>query len=139
VLVITIAIVMPLALLVYAHIGTDFLSPSNLRHVVTERGFQSRWLWPLGFYFVPVNAVLEELFWRGVVLNELRGMDEGSWLFGVSSTLTFAAWHYLVWLALDCAPRCPVAHDAKRPAALLYRLPAGGSLASCWRLREHRP
>lgn len=96
-LVVTILVVMPLSLMVYARIGADFITPRALLSVVTMRGFQARWLWPLGFYFVPVNAILEELFWRGVVLNELRGLDESAWLFGAGwTTLTFAAWHYLV-------------------------------------------
>ncbi len=94
---IAILVVMPVALLVYARIGASFLSPRDILHVVTLRGFQARWLWPLGFYFVPVNAILEEMFWRGVVLNELRGMDETSWALGAAwTTLTFAGWHYLV-------------------------------------------
>ncbi len=94
---IAIAVVLPLALLVYARIGASFLSPQDVLRVVTVRGFQAKWLWPLGFYFVPVNAILEEMFWRGVVLNELRGMDETAWAVGAAwTTVTFAAWHYLV-------------------------------------------
>jgi membrane protease YdiL (CAAX protease family) len=54
-------------------------------------------LWPMIVYFVPVNAVLEELFWRGVVLNELRGLDEQDYVAGsVWTAFTFAVWHYLV-------------------------------------------
>ena len=66
--------------------------------VVTERGFRNAaWLLPFGFYFVPVNATLEELFWRGVVLNELRGTGETIWTIGALWTaFTFAAWHFLV-------------------------------------------
>lgn len=94
---IAIVIVMPIALLVYARIGADFLSPQDVLKVVTLRGFQAKELLPFGFYFVLVNAILEELFWRGVVLNELRGMDETAWAFGAAwTTLAFAAWHYLV-------------------------------------------
>ncbi len=94
---IAVLVVLPLSLVAYARIGADFLSPQDVLHVVTLRGFQAKWLWPLGFYFVPVNAILEEMFWRGVVLNELRGMDEKAWALGVAwTTLTFAAWHYLV-------------------------------------------
>ena len=81
----------------YAWIGADVLNAHALLSVVTRRGFAARELWPLAFYFVPVNAVLEELFWRGVVLNELRGLDEAASTFGVAWTaFTFAAWHWLV-------------------------------------------
>ena len=72
-------------------------SPELLRSVVTERGFRTAWLLPFGVYFVAVNATLEELFWRGVVLNELRGTGDTIWTLGaVWTALTFAAWHYLV-------------------------------------------
>ena len=88
---------LPVFLLGYAWIGADILNSHALLSVVTHRGFAARELWPLAFYFVPVNAVLEELFWRGVVLNELRGLDETASTLGVTWTaFTFAAWHWLV-------------------------------------------
>ena len=93
-----VAVVLPVTLFVYAKIGRELLdSPELLRSVVTERGFQTAWLLPFGVYFVAVNATLEELFWRGVVLNELRGTGEAIWTLGaIWTALTFAAWHYLV-------------------------------------------
>ena len=88
---------LPLFLAAYHWIGNRFIDPGDLLSVVTTRGFAARELLPLGVYFVPVNAVLEELFWRGVVLNELRGLDDAAWKFGVAwTTVTFAAWHWLV-------------------------------------------
>lgn len=96
-LILAILVMIPLSLVVYAKLGAMFIDPHALMKVVTVRGFQARWLWPLGFYFVPVNAVLEELFWRGVVLNELRGLSSIISRAGaVWTTLAFAAWHYLV-------------------------------------------
>ncbi len=89
--------VIPMSLFLYHELGKSMLYGPGLLSVVTERGFRAAWLLPLGFYFVPVNATLEELFWRGVVLNELRGTDEAVWTIGaVWTALTFAAWHYLV-------------------------------------------
>ena len=35
----------------------SLISPHDLLSVVTARGFRARWLLPLGFYFVPVNAI----------------------------------------------------------------------------------
>ncbi len=95
---IAIAVVLPVTLFVYGKIGRMLLdSPDILRSVVTERGFQMAWLLPFGVYFVAVNATLEELFWRGVVLNELRGMGDAIWTVGaIWTAFTFAAWHYLV-------------------------------------------
>jgi membrane protease YdiL (CAAX protease family) len=93
-----VAVVLPLTLLVYAKIGRELLdAPDLLRSVVTERGFRAAWLLPFGIYFVGVNATLEELFWRGVVLNELRGTGDAIWTLGaIWTAFTFAAWHYLV-------------------------------------------
>ncbi len=92
-----IAVILPLTLFVYGKIGHDLFNAVDLRHVVTERGFRAAWLLPFGVYFVAVNATLEELFWRGVVLNELRGTGETIWTIGaIWTAFTFAAWHYLV-------------------------------------------
>ncbi len=97
-LAVAVAVVLPITLLVYGKIGRVLLdSPELLRSVVTERGFQTAWLLPFGVYFVAVNATLEELFWRGVVLNELRGTGDTIWTLGaIWTAFTFAAWHYLV-------------------------------------------
>ena len=89
--------IVPLSVLGYIEIGKTVLNTPGIHTVLTERGFQSAWLLPFGFYFVAVNATLEELFWRGVVLNELRGTSETIWTLGaVWTAFTFAAWHYLV-------------------------------------------
>lgn len=96
-LLIGIAIAVPLTLKIYAIIGSDIISSDDLLNVVTDRGFHARWLLPLCVYFIPVNAVLEELFWRGVVLNELRGLsEEFQWIGAAWTAVTFGAWHYLV-------------------------------------------
>ena len=88
---------LPLFLIGYGLLGATILNAHDLLAVVTRRGFAARELLPLAFYFVPVNATLEELFWRGVVLNQLRGLDGAAWTFGVVWTaVTFAAWHWLV-------------------------------------------
>jgi len=89
--------VVPLSLLLYTEIGQRLLDVPDFDDVVTGRGFHSAWLLPFGVYFVVVNATLEELFWRGVVLNELRGTSEAVWTLGaVWTAFAFAAWHYLV-------------------------------------------
>lgn len=91
------ACVVPLSLFGYAEIGKMVMNAPGVEAIVTERGFRVAWLLPFGFYFVAVNATLEELFWRGVVLNELRGTGETIWTIGaIWTAFTFAAWHYLV-------------------------------------------
>jgi membrane protease YdiL (CAAX protease family) len=97
VLLAAVAVAIPVSLFVYSKIGRNIFDAADLRSVVTERGFQTAWLLPFGVYFVAVNATLEELFWRGVVLNELRGTGDAVWTAGaIWTALTFAAWHYLV-------------------------------------------
>ena len=89
--------VVPLSLFLYTEIGQRVVDVPDVGAVVTTRGFHAAWLLPFGIYFVAVNATLEELFWRGVVLNELRGTSEAVWTVGaIWTALTFAAWHYLV-------------------------------------------
>lgn len=78
----------------YGHILIDKETALTSLH---ERGYQPGWFLPMSAYFLIVNPVIEELFWRGVVLNELEG--ENFRLFALSSVWTncaFAAWHFLV-------------------------------------------
>ncbi len=90
-------VVVPLSLFLYSELGRTILSAHDLTSVVTRRGFRAAEFLPVGIYFVAVNATLEELFWRGVVLNELRGTSEAVWTVGaVWTAFAFAAWHYLV-------------------------------------------
>ena len=90
-------VIAPLSLLVYQDLGKSLMDAPGVLSAVTRRGFRAAWLLPLILYFVPVNAVLEELFWRGTVLNELRGTGEAIGTVGALWTaLTFAGWHYLV-------------------------------------------
>jgi membrane protease YdiL (CAAX protease family) len=76
---------------------------------LTYRGFQPFWLVPLSVYFVTVNPLVEELFWRGVVLNELSDnelSEDDTEPFGLPvlwTNLLFAAWHILV-IRLFVAP-----------------------------------
>lgn len=87
----------PLSLLLYALIGKWLFDVHSVMSVVTKDGFRAIWLLPVGLYFVPVNATLEELFWRGVVLNELRGVHGAALVLAeIWTALTFAGWHYLV-------------------------------------------
>jgi membrane protease YdiL (CAAX protease family) len=86
-----------LGLFVYSSTGEVILSKTEVMKVMTERGFNGTYLLPLGVYFVVVNATCEELFWRGVVLNELELVNERYRFAGtIWTALTFSAWHWLV-------------------------------------------
>lgn len=90
-----------LAVAIYKFSGDVIISRETLLEVLTVRGFNATHLLPLAAYFILVNATLEELFWRGVVLNELDYVSNKLRFFGtIWTALTFSAWHYLVLRAL---------------------------------------
>lgn len=89
------------ALIAYGYTGSTIVACGNVMHAMTQRGFVASYLWPFAAYFIVVNSTLEELFWRGVVLNELDHLDKPWPRAGYAWTaITFAAWHYLVLRAL---------------------------------------
>jgi len=95
-LLVTAAIALPLTVIVFRWTGSTFIDRAGVMSIVTARGFQARWLVPLGAYFVIVNSILEELFWRGTVLNALSRAPERFRRIGAVWTAgTFAARHYL--------------------------------------------
>jgi membrane protease YdiL (CAAX protease family) len=98
-----------LAFSLYTYVAFHLLGPylfnkQRALESLTYRGFQPYWLVPLSIYFVTVNPLVEELFWRGVVLNELSDKDTKTFSMPVLWTnLLFAAWHVLV-IRLFVAP-----------------------------------
>lgn len=83
--------------LVYGHLGGYIINRDKTLHSLYSRGFTLDWLYPLSLYFITVNPVLEELFWRGVILNELCEEGDSMYSFPVIWTnCAFAAWHFLV-------------------------------------------
>lgn len=90
-----------IAILAYRMTGEVIVSRKDVLQVLTVRGFQATYLLPLAFYFVIINAILEELFWRGVVLNELDYVGSKARLLGSAWTaIAFSTWHWLVLRAL---------------------------------------
>ncbi|MFS0556503.1 type II CAAX prenyl endopeptidase Rce1 family protein [Brevibacillus sp. 179-C9.3 HS] len=45
--------------------------PEAVRKGMEAWGIESRWIWGFSFYLVFINSLLEELFWRGFVLQRL--------------------------------------------------------------------
>lgn len=84
--------------------GELILSKKEVLQVLTLRGFRATqyYLVPLAFYFVFVNATLEELFWRGTVLNILDDVKQNQTRrYGyIWTAAAFGAWHWLVLRAL---------------------------------------
>jgi uncharacterized protein len=59
-------------LLLYKYVGDFLLDSNNAMAVLKEHGYRKEIFLGLSIYFVSINPFLEELFWRGVVLNELE-------------------------------------------------------------------
>lgn len=98
---VTAALTTMVAVTAYNMTGDVVVSKHDVLEVLTTRGFQAMYLLPLSVYFVVVNATLEELFWRGVILNELDYVGSKWRRVGyVWTAITFAAWHWLVLRAL---------------------------------------
>lgn len=87
-------VLVPAALIAYGRIGAHVLDPGRLTAVLASRGFTGQMLVPLIVYFLVVNAVLEELFWRGVVLNALSEHSGRACAMGARwAAVAFAVWH----------------------------------------------
>lgn len=101
VVIITALLTCLVAIAAYTYTGDHVISKSDVLKVLTARGFRATDLIPLSLYFILVNATLEELFWRGVVLNELDYVSKGWRQIGtVWTAFAFGSWHYLVLVAL---------------------------------------
>jgi membrane protease YdiL (CAAX protease family) len=94
-----------LAIAVYNLCGNLVISKVDMIESITQRGFTRQQVVPVLIYFVVINATMEELFWRGVIYNELRLVSERFRRVGVIwAVATFAAWHYLVLRLLLMPP-----------------------------------
>jgi membrane protease YdiL (CAAX protease family) len=81
----------------YLVVGPVLVSATSVLQAMTQRGYNPAYILPFAIYFVCVNSTLEELFWRGVVFNELEHLDKPWVGAGYAwATVTFAGWHYLV-------------------------------------------
>jgi membrane protease YdiL (CAAX protease family) len=101
VLIVCVILTSVVALIAYRYTGETIVSRSHVIETLTERGFEASFLLPLAVYFIIVNSILEELFWRGVILNELEELAKPWRIAGTTWTaITFAAWHWLVLRAL---------------------------------------
>jgi membrane protease YdiL (CAAX protease family) len=81
----------------HAQIGAFLVQRQHALSAMAMCGFQISWLVPLSIYFFTVNPVVEELFWRGVVLNDLCDSDTKMLSAPyIWTNVSFAAWHVLV-------------------------------------------
>lgn len=86
-------------LLTYEFLGTQLLSNEAVLTLLKDLGYSRGVFISLGVYTIAVNPLLEEIFWRGVVLNQLDKLRPPPFKhFGiVCSSLAYAAFHYLIF------------------------------------------
>jgi membrane protease YdiL (CAAX protease family) len=88
-----------IALLTYELMGPMLLSDSNVITLLKDLGYSRGIFLALGFYTIVVNPLVEEIFWRGIVLNALDKVRKPPFKhFGiVCSSLAYAAFHYFIF------------------------------------------
>ncbi len=95
------AMVLPLmAIEIYHLSGSSIIEKETALSHLAERGFHRHLLIPLAVYFIFINATLEELFWRGFIVQELGRYNRPQFRLGSFWTfIAFASWHYVVFSA----------------------------------------
>ncbi|HEY9715553.1 MAG TPA: CPBP family intramembrane glutamic endopeptidase [Chroococcales cyanobacterium] len=89
----------------YKLLGNHFLSNDRSLCLLKEYAGSKILLLCLGIYAVVVNPLMEELFWRGVVLNYLDRSKIGSKKFAVAwSSSGYAALHYPIFRLVLFSP-----------------------------------
>ena len=87
-----------IAVCLYELIGPKLLCNEHVLELLRQQGFSKDLFWPLSFYAIVVNPLFEELFWRGVVLNELDKVRIPFKHFGITwSSISYAVFHYLIF------------------------------------------
>lgn len=87
-----------LALLVYELLGPILLSNDAVLALLIRLGYCKEIFWPLSLYAILVNPLVEELYWRGCVLNKLDAMPHPLKHFGIIwSSFAYAFFHYWIF------------------------------------------
>lgn len=86
------------AVLAYELLGSLMLSNEHVLELLKTLGYSKELFWPMSFYAIIVNPFFEELFWRGVVLNELDKLETPFPHFGIIwSSFAYALFHYPIF------------------------------------------
>lgn len=82
-------------LFTYKHFGATVLSDTHVFELMKTLGYNRDIFTPLCIYIVVVNPALEELFWRGFVMNKLDELCPESPHCGlIWSSFAYGAFHY---------------------------------------------
>jgi len=86
-----------IAVAAYELFGTMVLSNEHVPLLLKEQGISRDLFFFFAFYGTVINPLLEELFWRGVVLNVLEAGSANKY-FGITcSSILYALFHYLIF------------------------------------------
>lgn len=87
------------AVLGYEILGTKLLSNDDVVALLNRVGWRREMFWPISVYAVVVNPLVEELFWRGIVFNELERWKKVPFKHFalVWSSVAYALFHYLIF------------------------------------------
>ncbi|HEY9677208.1 MAG TPA: CPBP family intramembrane glutamic endopeptidase [Drouetiella sp.] len=78
-------------------IGPNFVDNVRVFHLINSLGFVRNHILGLSLYFIFVNSTLEELFWRGVVLNKVDEMQLRFKHAGILvSSVLYGLFHYFI-------------------------------------------
>jgi len=79
-------------------LGSLLLSESETLALMKRVGWYGQLFWPISIYAVVVNPLLEEIFWRGVIFNELDAANIPIKNFAIIwSSITYAAFHWAIF------------------------------------------
>ncbi len=86
------------AVVLYEFAGAKVLSNQHVPVLLKELGINRDLYFVFAFYGTVINPILEELFWRGVVLNALDRVGSRFQYFAITlSSLLYALFHYLIF------------------------------------------
>lgn len=87
------------ALFTYEFFGPRLLSNDSVLTLLKDLGYSRGVFIGLGVYTIVVNPLLEEIFWRGIVFNQLDKLRNPPFKhFGIiCSSIAYAAFHYLIF------------------------------------------
>lgn len=82
----------------YELFGPKVLSNAHVPLLLQELGIHPETYWYFAFYGTVINPLVEEIFWRGMVFNELDKHSKPFKLFGfVWSSCLYALFHFLIF------------------------------------------
>lgn len=86
-----------IALVAYEALGPMLLSNDKVLTLLKDVGYNKSVFWPLSLYAIIINPIVEELFWRGVVLKELDSAKLPKHFGILWSSIAYAAFHYTIF------------------------------------------